>query len=144
MKLRRRCIVEKYRRVHWRNTWQRRDPRKRYNIWLDTFDANATQEYDMMAIEFCGIKAKANFPIPMDEINQIYIQINTTESSNVVVVAAIEVEVKAVMVESTSPLNLSLKCSSGGGGGDGDFVAIVGSEAQDPDYPQQFSPRQQQ
>lgn len=80
----------------------------------------------MMAIEFCGIKAKANFPIPMDEINQIYIQINTTESSNVVVVAAIEVEVKAVMVESTSPLNLSLKCSSGGGGGDGDFVAIVG------------------
>ncbi|KAM3306325.1 hypothetical protein P3S67_013195 [Capsicum chacoense] len=77
-----------------------RDLRKISNVWLGTFDmTEEAQTCDTTMIEFYCMKAKVNFLILMDEINQS--QINIIESLNVVAIKAVEVEAKAtVMVES--------------------------------------------
>lgn len=96
----RRCIIEEYRRSRGgRNEVDIRDPRRRCNVLLGIFDTAkaVVQAYDMVEIEFCGVKAQTNFPIPVGNVNWSPNQISTIESSNVVTMATIEVEAQKGM-----------------------------------------------
>ncbi|KAM3239226.1 hypothetical protein P3L10_014260 [Capsicum annuum] len=45
-----------------------KDPHRKCQVWLGTFDPAVEPEmaYDATAIEFRGVKAKKNLPIPVD------------------------------------------------------------------------------
>ncbi|PHU19057.1 hypothetical protein BC332_10208 [Capsicum chinense] len=63
--------------------------------------------YDAVAIEFRGVKAKTNFPIPID-VTRCPSEVSTVESSTArVKVKKVEVPKELVIVES-SPLSLDL------------------------------------
>ncbi|KAM3270049.1 ethylene-responsive transcription factor 4-like [Capsicum chacoense] len=69
-----------------------RDPRKICNVLLGTFDTveEAMQAYDMMAIEFHGVKVKMNFLNLMEKMNRSPSQVSIVESPNMVAVVAIQ------------------------------------------------------
>ncbi|PHT30227.1 Ethylene-responsive transcription factor 4 [Capsicum baccatum] len=69
-----------------------RDPRKICNVLFGTFDTTEEggQEYDMIAIEFRGVKVKMNLLNLMDEMNRTPNQVSIVESLKVVAVVAIQ------------------------------------------------------
>ncbi|PHT24574.1 Ethylene-responsive transcription factor 4 [Capsicum baccatum] len=65
-----------------RYTVEIRDPHRKCQVWLGTFDTvvEAGMTYDATAIEFRGVKAKTNLPIPVD-LTRSPSEVSTIESS---------------------------------------------------------------
>ncbi|KAM3239228.1 ethylene-responsive transcription factor 4-like [Capsicum annuum] len=92
-----------------------RDPHRKCQVWLGTFDTavEAGMAYDATAIEFRGVKAKTNLPIPVD-LTRSPSEVSTIESSTTMTkLKKVEVPEELVIVESSPlPLDLTLGRSS--------------------------------
>ncbi|KAM3394141.1 ethylene-responsive transcription factor 4-like [Capsicum galapagoense] len=92
-----------------------RDSHRKCQVWLGTFDTavEAGMTYDVVAIEFRGVKAKTNLPIPVD-LTRSPSEVSTVESSTAMTkVKKVEVPEELVIVESSLlPLDLTLGRSS--------------------------------
>ncbi|KAM3306624.1 hypothetical protein P3S67_013494 [Capsicum chacoense] len=92
-----------------------RDPHRKCQVWLGTFDTavEAGMAYEATAIEFRGVKAKTNLPIPVD-LTRSPSEVSTVESSTAMTkLKKVEVPEELVIVESSPlPLDLTLGRSS--------------------------------